>query len=56
VLAAAFVADLDTGSLRAASQHRPGPMRPRAWFPMSALPRMANGKIDRVRLRTEVTR
>ena len=56
VLAAAFVADVDTGSLRAASQHLPGPMRPRAWFPMSALPRTANGKIDRVRLRTEVTR
>ena len=56
VLAAAFVADVDTGHLRAASQDLPGPMRPRAWFPMSALPRTANGKIDRVRLRTEVTR
>ena len=56
VLAAAFVADVDTGHLRAASLDLPGPMRPRAWFPMSALPRTANGKIDRVRLRTEVTR
>lgn len=60
VLVAAFAADVDTSTLiptlRSAAQRLPGPMRPRAWFPLAALPRTMNGKIDRARLRAEVNR